>query len=342
MLIVDNEFGVQFLQPVFSTSEGIDPTTATITVRLTSPSTAPVTVDFATTAGGSATANEDYTPVTGRLTFAPGETTQTFTITIADDFLPEATETVNLSLSNVSSPYILGLVNPAVLEILNLERPPSVTDAYFVTQENLVNGIALRFSESLTELNAENLTNYDLFIRKETKRLGGASTRTRVPIVSAVYTDISRTVLLTTAKPLKDNKVYEIVVNTTRFDGVESIDGDRLDGNYDNIEGDDFTGYLTRGNRITYFDENGDRVGLQLKGPGKYELFRSVERDARQLRLLETTPDTILIGTYQPVKLTDGIATIRTLLTGTGFRDRLPKPPFVIQQTLPGSAVPNT
>jgi hypothetical protein len=354
--IEDNELGAQFLQPVFSVTESTDPVTATITVVLTGKSSQTVTVDFATTAGGSATPNEDYTPVSGTLTFAPGVTSQTFTITIFDDFLVEPTETVNLTLSNINSPFIIGLVNPAVLEIVNLERPPTVTDAYFVTNERFTNGIALRFSESLTEQRAEDLKNYDLFIRKESKRLGGSPTRTRVNLASVVYEDISRTVTITSAKPLRDNKVYEVIVNTTRADGVESTQGDRLDGNYDNnvffdpvtneqltdFDGDDFTGYLFRGTRHNYFDENGDKVGLALDGPGKFELFRTVERDARQLRMLETSQDTILNGTYEPVELTDNKATIRTLLTGSGFRNRLPLPPFIIQEIIPGLSKPNT
>jgi len=128
----------------------------------------------------------------------------------------------------------------------------------------------------------------------------------------------------------------------TRLEGVESVNGDRVDGNYDNIPGDDFTGYLTRATRISYFDENGDRIGLSLKGPGRLELFRDVERNARQVRLINTSQDTILSGTYQPVEQTDGLAIIDTLLTGTGFRNRLPQPPFKIKDTINAAAVPNT
>jgi hypothetical protein len=131
-------------------------------------------------------------------------------------------------------------------------------------------------------------------------------------------------------------------VNTTRFQGVESVSGRKLDGNYDNVAGDDFTGYLTRATKLSYFDETGDRVGLQLKGPGRFELFRSVDRGVRVLRMLETSLDTILAGTYEPVRRSDGVANIRTLLTGTGFRNQLPQPPFVIKETFEGFREPNT
>jgi hypothetical protein len=293
-------------------------------------------------AGGSATAGVDYTPVAGTLTFAPGETSKTINIPILDDFLVEDTETINLTLSNASAPLIIGLVNPAVVRILNLDRPPAVVDAQFVTNERFINGLALRYSEPMTEQQVEDLRNYDLFIRKENKRLNGPPTRTRVGLVSAVYEPTSRTVTLTSDRPLKEGKMYEVLVNTTRFDGVESLQGERLDGNYDNIGGDDFTGYLTRTTDTSYFDANGDRIGLSLDGPGKMELFRDVERNARILRLLETSQDTILNGSYEPVRLTDNRADLRYLLTGTGVRSRLPQPPFAIRQTINGLMIPNT
>jgi hypothetical protein len=348
--IDDNELGVSFLQPTFTFNEGLDTVQGIITVILTSPTSVPVTVDFATIPGGSATADSDYIPASGTLTFAPGETSKTFVLPILDDFqqelgAPEG-ETILLALSNpqssVTPPVILGLVDRSIVRIFDLERPPSVLDAQFVTNERFVDGVALRFSEPMTEANVEDLKNYDLYIRKESKRLGGSATRTRVDIVSAVYNEESRTVTLTADRQLKDNKVYEVVANTSRLDGIESLEGDRLDGNFDNLAGDDFTGYLSRATRISYFDANGDKIGLALRGPGKMELFRDVERNLRILRMLETSQDTILEGTFEPVDVTDGRADIDFLLAGSGFRNRLAQPPFQIKRTINGPAIPNT
>jgi hypothetical protein len=349
--IKDNELGVQFLQSDFVIAEGIDTVQAEITVVLTSASPVPVTVDFATIPGGTATAGSDYTPISGTLSFAPGETIKTFKIDILDDYVVEGqslpgldglAETITVELSNPSQPVILGLVRPARVIIVDLDRPPAVLDAQFVTNERFINGVALRFSEAMTEPRMEDLKNYDIYLRKESKKFGGSATRTRMDIVSAVYEPTSRTVTLTTAKQLKENKVYEVIVNTTRVEGVESDQGEFLDGNYDNIQGDDFTGYLTRATKISYFDEQGDRVTMALKGPGRLELFRDVERNARQVRMLFTSQDTILNGAFNSSEITDGQATIETLLLGTGFRNRLPQPPFNIKQQINGLAVPNT
>ena len=58
--------------------------TATVTVQLSAAATTPVTVDYATSAG-TATAGDDYTQTSGTLTFAPGSTSQTFTVPVVDD-----------------------------------------------------------------------------------------------------------------------------------------------------------------------------------------------------------------------------------------------------------------
>src|SRR5262249_20864121 len=57
-----------------------------------------VTVNYATS-NGTAT-GDDYTAVSGTLTFGAGETSKTFTVSTNDDLLDEPNETVNLTLSN--------------------------------------------------------------------------------------------------------------------------------------------------------------------------------------------------------------------------------------------------
>ena len=70
-------------------------------VTLESASSGTVTVDYAT-ADGTAKAGEDYTATSGTLTFAPGETKKTVSVTIIDDTIEDSGETFRLVLSDPS------------------------------------------------------------------------------------------------------------------------------------------------------------------------------------------------------------------------------------------------
>jgi probable HAF family extracellular repeat protein len=86
------------------------------TVTLSSPSTVPVTVNFAT-ANGSAKAGSDYTAQFGTLTFAPGETTGTISILVLGDRKRESNKTFFVNLSSAMGAFILD--NQGVGTILN-------------------------------------------------------------------------------------------------------------------------------------------------------------------------------------------------------------------------------
>ena len=73
--------------------------TAGFTVTLSSASTTPLTVAYATS-NGTATAGADYTNTSGTLTFAPGVTSQTVNVNIIGDATSEANETFTVTLSN--------------------------------------------------------------------------------------------------------------------------------------------------------------------------------------------------------------------------------------------------
>jgi hypothetical protein len=71
-------------------------------VTLTAPSALPVTVAW-TTANVTATAPSDYVGASGTLTFAPGQTAKTVSITAKGDTTLESTETFRLLLTNPSN-----------------------------------------------------------------------------------------------------------------------------------------------------------------------------------------------------------------------------------------------
>jgi hypothetical protein len=75
------------------------------TVRLSSASTQPVTVAYAT-GNGTATAGSDYQAVSGTVTFAPGETSKTLTVPISGDRLVEPNETFVVNLREAANAVI--------------------------------------------------------------------------------------------------------------------------------------------------------------------------------------------------------------------------------------------
>lgn len=90
--------------------------TVTITVIRTNGSDGTITIDYSTS-NGSAIAGADYNAVSGTLTFANGETTKTFNITLLPDSLTESNETFNITLSNPTGGATLGNTSTAVITI---------------------------------------------------------------------------------------------------------------------------------------------------------------------------------------------------------------------------------
>jgi hypothetical protein len=80
--------------------------TATFTVRLSGPASGVVTVK-ATTVNGTAMSGDDYASVNKTLTFEPGETQKTVTVSIVDDAESEVAETFTLKLSNLKGRAVM-------------------------------------------------------------------------------------------------------------------------------------------------------------------------------------------------------------------------------------------
>ena len=96
--------------------------TATITVERQNPMDRDVKVDYATV-GDSAVAGTDYTSTSGTLTFAPGETTKTFTVPILDDSDASPDVAFKIHLSNPVNGVIADETNDRLLQIYNDDSP---------------------------------------------------------------------------------------------------------------------------------------------------------------------------------------------------------------------------
>jgi hypothetical protein len=82
---------------------GTSGTTAfTFTVTLSAASINPVTVQYATADGTATAADGDYTPASGTLTFAPGQTQQKTTVQVNGDAVAEPNETFTVNLTSAT------------------------------------------------------------------------------------------------------------------------------------------------------------------------------------------------------------------------------------------------
>ncbi|HEU5353404.1 MAG TPA: carbohydrate binding domain-containing protein [Actinocrinis sp.] len=100
-------------------------TSIDLPVKLNMASTAPVTVDYATS-DGSAVAGTDYTAAAGTLTFAAGQTSQTIHLVALPNALHAPTKTFSVTLANASpSGTAIGPRATTTVSILNNNPVPS-------------------------------------------------------------------------------------------------------------------------------------------------------------------------------------------------------------------------
>src|ERR1043166_1870383 len=109
-----------FLSSAESTGEGSG--AKQLFVYLSGSSSQTITVDYAT-ADGTAVAGSDYTSTSGTLTFAPGETSKSFTVSVTDDSLDEDDETFTANLSNPTN-ATLGSPSTETITILDNDASP--------------------------------------------------------------------------------------------------------------------------------------------------------------------------------------------------------------------------
>ena len=99
----------------------------TFTLTLSAPETVATTVDF-TTVDSNAVAGIDYTAASGTVTFAAGVTSQTVTVSVLGDAIPEPDEVFFLQLSNPSGAVVLG--NPLGIATITNDDADSSADTF--------------------------------------------------------------------------------------------------------------------------------------------------------------------------------------------------------------------
>jgi hypothetical protein len=78
-------------------------------VRLSQAAIEPVSVDYATVDGTATVADSDYTPTSGTLNFAPGDTALDVVVALGVDATPERNETFGIILTNPTGDVTIGM-----------------------------------------------------------------------------------------------------------------------------------------------------------------------------------------------------------------------------------------
>jgi hypothetical protein len=316
---------VQIERPLFTVTE--DGPAAQVSVIRTGPTTGEVTVRYST-APGTAVAPLDYTAVTGVLTIPDGQPGAVISIPIVPDFIDtEATEAFTVTISEPTG-AALGFLTTATVEITNIDRPASVYDIQASATRGRIDALLLFFNDPLDIGRAQDIDNYQLFLHTE-RPYNTPPARRRIGVRAAEYRPDGRIVILRPVVPMRQNVFHEVNIRTNTDAGVTTAGNQPLDGNLDGVPGDDFVGYFARGNRLNYYDRNGDLVRLGAEN-GLLEVYRDVERDARVVRVVDPSPTALLFGKVTPKKrTTDRVTDIQILHLGNAT-NHAANPPFRI------------
>jgi hypothetical protein len=141
---------LQFSSPTYTVNENGG--FATITVTRVGGNTGTLSVDYFAT-NGTAVGGLDYTPVSGTLTFQPGDTSKTFTVPILLNNFVDNNATVNLILRNPVGNALIANGGLATLTITDFATPP-VRDLTSQFSVGLAPGS--RFSRSRVVLRVRN------------------------------------------------------------------------------------------------------------------------------------------------------------------------------------------
>ena len=130
------------------------------TATLSNLSTETVVVDYVTNDGTATLADSDYTAASGKLTFAPGQLTQTFSVLVNGDNKFETNETLQVTLSNPSNGTIVPATSTATGTILNDDPGPTLSITAPASQVEGTNGAntPYQFVVNLSQASSQTIT----------------------------------------------------------------------------------------------------------------------------------------------------------------------------------------
>jgi uncharacterized repeat protein (TIGR01451 family) len=302
--VLDRLGTIEFAAAAYSVNE--DAGTATITVSRVQGSRGTVQVDYQT-ASVNATPGLDFTPVSGTLTFADGETSKTIVVPVLANPYDKVNEVVNLVLSNVRSAAtpgqaLLGSPATTTLTIVDIDpdtRPLVVSAFQWTGTVSDISQVFVTFNKPLIQSTAVTANNYLLQSMGADGKYGTGD-ESQIP-VTATYDPSSFTVTLTPSTALPANNFFHLIL-TGASGGLEDLGGNELSGDGTNA-GTPYTAMFARGTKLSYYTPTNSLVTLTLgrggvlddllQGNGQGERLTLVNRVARRSVLSGTvrTPD---------------------------------------------------
>jgi hypothetical protein len=161
--IIDDDGSLPFLNVAdTSVTEGnAGSTQLTFTVSLSAAAAQDVTVDYATAdgtavSGGTlASGGQDYVPASGTLTFTPGQTSKTVSVTVNGDLANEDNDALLLVLSNVASANATIQDGSASGTIANDDTQPSVSIGNATSSEGNAGTSTASFTVTLSAISGQ-------------------------------------------------------------------------------------------------------------------------------------------------------------------------------------------
>lgn len=242
--IIDNDQPgtIAFASPSYVVSE--ESGLATITV-VRSAGGGSVSIDYDTRAG-TAVPGVDYVPVSGTLTFGPGQLVQTFTVPILFNPGSAGSPVLGLFLDDPMGGASLGVPSSAVLTIANLDVP-RVASVVSQSDRRGFLTITVGFDRDMNGPRAEDLRNYGYSVQVpgHNRRIGTREDLL-VPLGPPVYDPATRTVTLRTLRPVRPGTPVQILINQVTGVpgagvGVADDRGVLLDGDGDGRPGGTFS-----------------------------------------------------------------------------------------------------
>jgi hypothetical protein len=282
------------------------------------------------TVGANATPGLDFVPVSGSLVLGPGQTSGTITVPVLANPYDNRDEFLDVVLDSPTGGAILGGVTTAVLTIQDVDpdtTPPQVTGLSWTGSSQSIASLSLSFTGPLDPSSASNPANYHLV-----GLLGGAA----IPIAAVRYNPTTDSVTVVPSWPLPARQYVQIQVVGAGPSGVRDLAGNRLDGAGTGTPGTDYVASFAQGTRLQYVDSAGNRVTLQVKGPGYLQQVRNSSGGGILLDLVGMVPHrTTLTGSVKAPKGRGGqtdLGSIEGLGQFGDVRVLLRTPPFRVRQ----------